>query len=237
MSPTPDITLYSAATPNGIKASIVLEELGTPYKVEAIDIMKNVQKEPWFLEINPNGRIPALKDGNQRVFESGAIMLYLTDKYDVERKISYEFGTPEYYEQMSWLMFQMGGVGPMQGQANHFSMMASVRSDYGINRYVTETKRLYSVLESRLATQPYLVGPKYTIADIANYTWVKGAEGLDINLSEYPHLKRWHDEIAKREAVQNGSNIPKSNWAPEQRAEFFKSMKAKIAAMQNSDLH
>ena len=113
--PFNQLVLYTARTPNGIKPTLLLEELGLKYKVEGIDIMKNTQKEPWFLEINPNGRIPALKDGDMRIFESGAIMLYLHDHYDPEKKFGYENGSPLYYEMMSWLMFQMGGIGPMQG--------------------------------------------------------------------------------------------------------------------------
>lgn len=106
---------YTVRTPNGLKSTLMLEELGLHYKVEAIDIMKNTQKEQWYLDINPNGRIPALKDGEMRIFESGAIMLYLHDHYDPEKKFGYENGTPLYYEMISWLMFQMGGIGPMQG--------------------------------------------------------------------------------------------------------------------------
>ena len=109
------LTYYSFATPNGLKPAIVLHELGLDYKGESVNIAKNTQKEQWFLDINPNGRIPALKDGDMRVFESGAIMLYLTDHYDKDNKISYKHGTAEYYEMLSWLMFQMGGIGPMQG--------------------------------------------------------------------------------------------------------------------------
>jgi glutathione S-transferase len=111
-----NITLYHCeGTPNSVKITLTLEELGLKYTTQTVDITKNEQKEPWFLEINPNGRVPALKDGDLRIFESGAIMLYLTDKYDDENKISYAHGTDEYYEMLSWLMFQMGGVGPMQG--------------------------------------------------------------------------------------------------------------------------
>lgn len=113
--PYHNLTLYTFGTPNGQKASITLEELGLQYKLETIDISKNVQKEPWYLAINPNGRIPALKDGDMRLFESGAIMLYLIDHYDPDNKISYKHGSPEYYEMISWLMWQMGGLGPMQG--------------------------------------------------------------------------------------------------------------------------
>lgn len=209
----------------------------------------------WFLKINPNGRIPAITDGSQRVFESGAIMIYLADKYDTDRKISYAPGTPEHIEQLSWLMFQMGGLGPMQGtflkqaslflktnhstgQANHFRLFAGVRSDYGIKRYIDETKRLYSVLESRLQESPYLAGSKYTIADIANFSWVRGApESLEIDLSEFPALKKWVDEIGKRAAVQKGLDVPSTGFTAEQRNEFFRNARAKIDAMSNTDKH
>lgn len=116
MSSNPSITLFTWLTANGIKVSITLEELSIPYQVTEVDISTNAQKEPWFIKINPNGRIPAILDDGQRVFESGAILLYLADKYDSEGKISYRFGTLEYYEQLSWIMFQVGGVGPMQGE-------------------------------------------------------------------------------------------------------------------------
>ncbi|KAJ5683778.1 uncharacterized protein N7477_000123 [Penicillium maclennaniae] len=231
-----NITLYTWPTPNGVKASITLEELGIPYKTEGINISTNAQKEDWFLKINPNGRIPAILDGSQRVFESGAIMIYLADKYDTDRKISYAPGTPEHIEQLSWLMFQMGGLGPMQGQANHFRLFAGARSDYGIKRYIDETKRLYSVLESRLQESPYLAGSKYTIADIANFSWVRSApDALEIDLSEFPALKKWVDEIGKRAAVQKGLDVPSTGWTHEQRTEFFRNARAKIDAMSNSD--
>lgn len=115
MSSDPNINLYTWLTANGIKVSIALEELSIPYQVTEVDISSNTQKESWFIKINPNGRIPAILDNGKQIFESGAILLYLTDKYDSEGKISYRFGTPEYYEQLSWIMFQIGGVGPMQG--------------------------------------------------------------------------------------------------------------------------
>jgi len=238
MAPTPDITLYSMPTPNGIKASILLEELGLDYKTVPIDISTNVQKEPWFLKINPNGRIPAITDGEQRVFESGAIMLYLTDKYDTERKFSYEHGTPEYVEELGWIMFQMGGLGPMQGQANHFVLFASARSDYGAKRYLDETRRLYSVLEDRLKESKWLVGDKYTIADIINWGWVNSAGNLDIDLAtEFPTLHKWAEEISQRPAVQKGKKIPPSKFSEEQFKGMLQGMKAKIQAMENSDKH
>ncbi|KAJ5550939.1 hypothetical protein N7535_001123 [Penicillium sp. DV-2018c] len=232
------ITLYSWPTPNGIKASITLEELGLDYKIHAVDISTNVQKEDWFLKINPNGRIPAILDGDQRVFESGAIMLYLTDKYDPERKLSYAPGSPEYVEELSWLMFQIGGVGPMMGQAEHFRLFASTRSDYGIKRYIDETKRLYSVLDSRLKESPYLAGPKYTIADIANYCWVQiGPVALELDLSEWPALEKWVEKIKGREAIKRGMVIPNTGTTPEQMAERFKASRARIDGLVNTDAH
>jgi glutathione S-transferase len=280
MSP---ITLYSWPTPNGIKASITLEELGIQYKTEAVNISTNIQKEEyvsifpcmaphedkltvpnrWFLKINPNGRIPALLDGDQRVFESGAIMLYLTEKYDAERKISYTPGSAEYVEELCWLMFQMGGLGPMMGkfiikpycsgqsglttlwehhfytgQAEHFRIFASTRSDYAIKRYIHETKRLYSVLDSRLKKSPYLAGSKYTIADIANYSWVQvGQVALEIDLAEWPALKNWSEKIKGGEAVKRGIVTPKTGTTAEQMAERFKAARTQIDGLVNTDLH
>ncbi|OJJ05540.1 hypothetical protein ASPVEDRAFT_45065 [Aspergillus versicolor CBS 583.65] len=231
------LTLYSWPTPNGIKASITLEELGLQYKMEPMNISTNVQKEDWFLKINPNGRIPAIVDGEQRVFESGAVMLYLTDKYDPERKISYAPGSPEYVEELSWLMFQIGGLGPMMGQAEHFRLFTNTRSDYAIKRYIDETKRLYSVLASRLQESPYLAGSKYTIADIANYAWVQiGPAALEIDLAEWPALRRWVEDIKSREAVKKGIVIPKTDTTPEEMAERFKAARARIDALGNTDI-
>ncbi|OJJ51537.1 hypothetical protein ASPZODRAFT_54543 [Penicilliopsis zonata CBS 506.65] len=239
LSTKPDITLYTWGTPNGIKASITLEELSLPYKVFPIDISTNIQKEKWFLDINPNGRIPAITDGTQRVFESGAIMLYLTDRYDIRRTLSYERGTPESIELLSWLMFQMGGIGPMQGQANHFRVYANVRSDYGIKRYIDETRRLYSVLDSRLAKSAYLAGSKYTIADIANFAWVRsGPVALEIGLEEWPALAKWVAEIEARDAVKKGVVVPyREGNSPEQVAERFKGLRARMDALGNTDKH
>jgi len=227
---------YAAGTPNGLKPAIVLEELGIPYEVKGINIMTNEQKEPWYLEINPNGRIPALKDGDLRVFESGAVMLYLTDMYDKEKTLTYEHGTDLYYEMMSWLMFQMGGIGPMQGQANHFRAMAPVYSAYGIKRYLDETKRLYGVLEIRLSKADWLAGDKYTIADIANYSWVRaGPLFLDIDLSEFPGVDKWLKAIEKRDAVQRGRKVPPSSRTDEELLEMIKGMKARVDGMKGTE--
>jgi len=206
------ITLYTVGTPNGHKASITLELLGLKYDTYKIDFSKNEQKEEWFLKINPNGRIPAIVDksnNNFRVFESGSIMLYLIDKYDKDHKLSFPHGTNEYYEMVSWLFFQNAGVGPMQGQANHFYRYAPEKIDYAIKRYINETRRLYSVLEARLKENgDWLVGDKMTIADIANYGWVNFAFWIDIDLSEFPKLNAWVDRISARDAVKRGLDVP-----------------------------
>ncbi|EAU36633.1 hypothetical protein ATEG_03359 [Aspergillus terreus NIH2624] len=234
---TPDITLYTSPTPNGFKVSVTLEELGLPYKLRPIDLQKGEQKEEWFLKINPNGRIPAITDGEQHVFESGAVMQYLVDKYDTERKISYAPGTPEYYTQLAWVMWQVGGLGPMQGQAHFFVFFASVRSDFCIERYTEETRRLYSVMEARLQESPYLAGEKYTIADIASFEWVRVAPMLlDFDLSEWPALKKWHDTLVQREAVQKGYTVPPRAIPDEQFMAFLNSKKAEIMAKGNSDV-
>ncbi|KIM33506.1 hypothetical protein M408DRAFT_155695 [Serendipita vermifera MAFF 305830] len=216
------LLLYTWRTPNGKKASIFLEELKAAYNLEynykAIDIGKNVQKEPWFININPNGRIPALTDYNNNggfnVFESAAILLYLAQKYDTDRKFSFAPGSNEESEALQWIFFTHGGIGPMQGQAHHFVRYAPEKIPYAIKRYVDETKRLYSVLEIRLQDREYLAGPgkgTYSIADINCYPWVSrhafaGIETLD----EWPGVKAWIERISAREQVQAGVAIPAS---------------------------
>lgn len=213
---SPDITLYTVGTPNGIKISILLEELGLPYKVHAISFKKNEQKEPWFLEINPNGRIPAItdkfSDGKEiRVFESGSIMQYLVDRYDPEYKFSYPKDSREYWEMTNWLMWQMGGLGPMQGQANHFVRYAPEKIQYGIDRYRNETRRLYRVMDTQLAKTRYLVGDdKPTIADFACWGWVAayswcGVPNFD---TDFPHLKEWLFRLKDRPNLIKGANVP-----------------------------
>jgi len=232
-----DITLYTFSTPNGTKASITLEELCLPYKTVAVNLAKMEQKQDWYLKINPNGAIPAILDGSQRVFESGAIILYLAQKYDAEGKISYAPGTPEYTEQLSWLMFHAGGLGPMEGQAHHFCIFSNVKSEYAIERYLNETKRLYSILDSRLKESPYLAGDKYTIADIANFSFVHAASiFLEIDLSEWPALKGWVERIGQREAVKKGLAVPTTGGIGlEAAAEFLRKGRERITAMANTD--
>ncbi|EME87886.1 uncharacterized protein MYCFIDRAFT_54955 [Pseudocercospora fijiensis CIRAD86] len=212
---SPNIHLYTTQTPNGVKISITLEELHLPYEFTKIDISKNTQKEPWFLKINPNGRIPALTDtftdGEPiRVFESGSIMQYLVDRYDKDHVISYPPGSREAVEVTSWLYFLNAGVGPMQGQANHFFRYAPEKIPYGINRYQNETKRLYAVLDKHLADSKseYLVGNKCTVADIAHWGWISAAGWAGIDIEPFPHLKAWEERMWARPAVKKGANVP-----------------------------
>jgi glutathione S-transferase len=202
------ITLYTAPTPNGHKASITLEELGIPYKTVGIDLGKNVQKEPWFLAINPNGRIPAIVDhdgGDFAVFESGAIMLYLCEKDGSGRLLPTDARGRS--RVIQWLMFQMGGVGPMQGQANVFFRYFPEKIPAAISRYQNETKRLYTVLDTKLAKNEWLAGD-YSLADIANYSWVRIHAWAGLEIDGLDHLKRWMDAIAARPAVQRGLAVP-----------------------------
>ncbi|CAG8680298.1 uncharacterized protein OCT59_016565 [Rhizophagus irregularis] len=208
---TPDITFYTAVTPNAIKVSIVLEELEIPYKVRELSFKDEEQKQPWFLKINPNAKVPAITDhsrGNFHVFESGAIMIYLCEHYDPEGKLLPK--DPDLRSQViQWVMFQMGGLGPMQGQAIHFNRYAPEKIPYAIKRYTDETIRLCSVLNSALEGKEYLVGNKFTLADAISFPWVRahafsGIESID----EFPNLKAWVARISARPAVQKGLNVP-----------------------------
>lgn len=218
-APQTKIDLYTSGTPNGQKANILLEELGLQYTVHAISLSKNEQKETWFTEkINPNGRIPAIVDNTPirpfRIFESGALMLYLCEEYDKDHKISFDRGEEEYWEAMSWHVWMQSGLGPMQGQANHFYRYAPEKIRYGIDRYQTETKRLYKVLEDRLGQQEkesgelWIVGGKYSFVDLNCFCWVNWAEWAGVGLESFPNLKRWLGVINEREAVKRGLDVP-----------------------------
>lgn len=204
------LKIYTAKTPNGIKVSILMELLGLKYDYQQLTISNNGTKEPWFIAKNPNGRIPTLEDKSTgiTISESGAIMQYLVDTYDKDHKYSYKFGTKEYYLQLETLFFQMAGLGPMQGQANHFKIYAPEKVPYGINRYINEAKRLYSVLEIFLKNNekngPYLVGNHLCISDIACYSWAKYADKLGISLSEWPLVTKWFKNIDSIPEVQKG---------------------------------
>ena len=200
------IDLYTSPTPNGWKASIALEELELPYEVKPIHLDKMEQKEEAYLAICPNGRIPAIVDraeGDFAVFESGAILLYLADT--TGRLMPRDAKGRSVVEQ--WLMFQMGGVGPMQGQANVFFRYAPEKIQYAIDRYQNETKRLYTVLDRRLADNEYLAGD-YSIADIANWSWVSIHGWAGVAIDDLPNLRRWVDQLKARPAVQRGRAVP-----------------------------
>jgi len=218
------IVLYTFPTPNGIVASIFLEELKAVYggpdyeavkmSIRDADIGKvhNQVKSPWFLELNPNGRIPTITHEGFPVFETSAILLYLAQQFDKERKFSQDpvKNPKEYSEELQWLFFAHGGIGPMQGQANHFTLYAPEKLPYAINRYLNETKRLYGVLELRLKDRDYLVGPgkgTYGIADLKTYGWAKFAKNLSISFDEFPGVKAWFDKIDARSAVQFGATV------------------------------
>ncbi|MBE0546223.1 MAG: glutathione S-transferase N-terminal domain-containing protein [Rubrivivax sp.] len=203
------IEVYSWATPNGHKVHIMLEECGLPYRVHAIDIGAGDQFTPEFLAISPNNKIPAIVDPHGpdgapiSLFESGAILLYLAAKTgrflpaDIRGR----------YEVLQWLMFQMGGVGPMLGQAHHFRIYAPQKIPYAIDRYTNEAKRLYGVMNRRLAKSRYIGGAEYSIADIAIFPWLRSWKNQGITWDDHPHLKGWFDEIGARPAVKRGVEV------------------------------
>ena len=203
------IDLYTWGTPNGFKVSIMLEEIGLPYQVHPVNIMADEQFEPAFLVISPNNKIPAIVDPNGpgggpiSLFESGAILLYLAGK--TSKLIPAD--ARGRWQVIEWLMFQMGGVGPMFGQANHFRRFASEEVPYAIERYTTEAHRLYGVMDRRLAERDYLAGD-YSIADIACFGWVARWEWHGIDWADYPNLQRWFETIGARPAVQRGLKVP-----------------------------
>ena len=203
------IDLYTWSTPNGRKVSIMLEELGLPYRVHPVNIGAGEQHTPEFLAINPNNRIPAIIDQEGpegrpfKLFESGAILLYLSWKTGrfLPTRVTDQF------EVIQWLMFQMGGVGPMFGQVHHFLRAAPEAVPYAITRYSTETRRLYGVLNGHLTQHEYL-GSEYSVADMATYPWVARHEWHKVDLSDFPAVKRWFDRIGARPAVQRGMLVP-----------------------------
>ncbi|MES2832228.1 MAG: glutathione binding-like protein [Pseudomonadota bacterium] len=203
------IDVYSTATPNGHKVHVMLEECALPYQIHHIDIGAGDQFKPEFLKISPNNKIPAIVDTDGpdgepiSLFESGAILVYLASKTgkflgQTDR---------EKFLTLQWLMFQMGGVGPMLGQAHHFRIYAPEKIDYAVNRYTNEAKRLYGVMDRRLGEAAYLAGESYTVADIATYPWTRSHANQGINLHDFPHVKRWYDEIGARPAVQRGVEV------------------------------
>ena len=200
------IDLYTWTTPNGRKASIMLEEVGLPYTAHAVDISKDEQFKPEFLKISPNNRIPAIvdRDNGYHLMESGAILIYLADKtgkllpQDSDKR----------YRVIEWLMWQMGGPGPMLGQVHHFVKYNKGKAPYAEERYLKEAHRLYGVLDRRLAGREF-VADEYSIADIAIWPWISRFEWQTIEMGQYANVKRWYLDIAKRPAVQRGYDVPK----------------------------
>ena len=204
------IDLYTWTTPNGRKVSILLEELGVDYNVHSINIGQDDQFAPDFLKISPNNKIPALvdTDNGMHLMESGAIMLYLSNKFG-----KFQCEGDDYWHMVEWLMWQMGGFGPMLGQTHHFLKFNPGKSEYAEERFSNETKRLYKVLNERLAGRDYLVGGgtgEYTIADMAVWPWVSRFEWQQIDLTEFPNVRDWYVRIAERPAVQAGYQVPKN---------------------------
>ena len=200
------IDLYTWTTPNGRKASIMLEEIGLPYTVHPIDISKDEQFQPDFLKIAPNNRIPAIvdRDNGMSLMESGAILIYLADKTG---KLLAKEGERR-YKTIEWLMWQMGGPGPMFGQVHHFVKYNPGKAPYAEERYLKEANRLYKVLNTQLGLHEYVAG-EYSIADIAIWPWISRFEWQTIDLNQYPNVKRWYVTIANRPAVQRGYHVPK----------------------------
>ena len=230
------IDLYTAATPNGHKISIALEELALPYTLHTLDLSGGAQKQPDFLKINPNGRIPAIVDHSEddfAVFESGAILVYLAEKTgrlmptDVKGRSRV----------MQWLMFQMGGIGPMMGQANVFFRYFPEKIPAAIDRYQGESTRLFRVLDGHLKDHEYLAGD-YSIADIANWAWVRTHKWSGVAMDDMPHLKRWTDAIRARPAVLRGIEMPPSrinlNLDSEEAAKAFSQEARKMVETGNS---
>ncbi|NRO96106.1 glutathione S-transferase family protein [Paraburkholderia sp. NMBU_R16] len=203
------IDAYSWATPNGHKVHIMLEETGLEYRVHPVDIGAGDQFKPEFLAISPNNKIPAIVDSDGpegkplSVFESGAILIYLAEK--TGRFLPQ--APAARYATLQWLMFQMGGLGPMLGQAHHFRIYAPEKIEYAVNRYTNEAKRLYGVMDKQLGKTQYLASDEYTIADIASFPWTRSWQNQGIELAEFPNVKRWHEAIAARPAVQRGVEV------------------------------
>ena len=207
------IDVYSWATPNGHKVHIMLEEcgyrLGKDWLVHPIDIGAGDQFEPDFLKISPNNKIPAIVDPNGpagksiSIFESGAILLYLAAKTGKFLPKS----TRAKYDVLQWLMFQMGGLGPMLGQNHHFRLYAPEKIEYAINRYTNEAKRLYGVLDQQLSKHPYIAGKAYSIADIAIFPWTRNWKNQGIEIDEFPHFKKWFEKVSARPAVRRGVEV------------------------------
>jgi glutathione S-transferase len=200
------ITLFTAPTPDGYKVSIALEELGLPYRVEALDLAGGAQKRPDFLKLNPNGKVPALLDDDFAIMESGAILVWLAET--TGKLLPAEPRARS--EVLQWLMLQVGGLGPMMGQANLFTHFWPEKLPAVQARYLGEVKRIFAILDARLAGRDFLAGD-YSIADIAHFCWVRTAGWTGVDMAPFPHLARWVEMISARPAVQRGLKVPETS--------------------------
>ncbi len=196
------IDLYTWPTPNGRKVSIALEEFALPYQVHAVDLQRDEQFAEAFLAISPNNKIPAIvdQDTGRSLMESGAILIYLANKYD-------QFWGTDRFDTLQWLMLQMASVGPMLGQVHYFAKYNAGKAPFAEQRFRNEAQRLYGVLNKRLAEKEFLAG-EYSIADMATWPWISRFQWQQIELAEFPHVRRWYEQIAAREAVQKGYHVP-----------------------------
>ena len=202
------IDLYTWTTPNGRKISILLEELGVPYEIHSIDLSKDEQFTPEFTKISPNNKIPAIVDRETGVqmMETGAIMIYLSNKYG-----QFQCEGKEYWRMIEWLMWQMGGFGPMLGQVHHFVKYNKGKSAYAEERYSKEARRLYGVMDKRLSQSQYIAGKDYSIVDISIWPWTARFDWQEIDLNEFPNVARWYKEMIDRPAVQKGWLVPQND--------------------------
>jgi len=256
-----NIKLYTAASPNGFKVSITLTELALPFTVVTVDVRNGEQKSPSFLQINPNGKIPALTDGDLSIWESGAILLYLVEKYDVNSRISFKSSDDpaNYWQMVGWTMWHVAEQMPPQGtftklqlwslgsesrltigdlnlvMAMHFTYFAPVRSDYGQQKSLEDCNRAYGILDNHLTSRTYLVGEKFTIADIAVYSGTMSADKVELDLARWPNIMKWMDRIEAREGVQAGIKIPQSQYTKEEIADWFRGLKEKLKQGGNAD--
>jgi glutathione S-transferase len=224
------ITFYTAATPNGRKVSIMLEECALDYNVHTLALGEGEQKQAWYLQINPNGRIPAIVDHDNEdftVFESGAILIYLAEKTGHFLPPNTSVSQKARSQVIQWLMFQMGGLGPMMGQANVFFRYAEEKITYAIERYQKETRRLLEVLDTRLADNEYLAGD-YSIADIANFAWARTVNWSGVEIRDLEHLSCWIEAIQARPAVKRGLEVPPQDQLGKTDDEFIKSVQKMV---------
>ncbi|KAI1475557.1 glutathione S-transferase GstA [Daldinia eschscholtzii] len=213
-APKPGLNIYGCSAVNPYKLTIAAEELSVPYNYVSVDMGAAEHQSEWYTSINPNGRMPALvhvkEDGTSvSVFESGACLLYIAAEFDKDHKISYPYGTPEYWKQLSWLSWQISGYGPMLGQACHFNRYSFEPVPYGVWRYTAEARRLNHVLDKELSSSPFVGGDRLTIADIAVFIYAYSLKWCGVNIDEFPNVKAWREKLLQRPGFQKGIQVPK----------------------------